>query len=61
VPERELGTTLSICSTLSHAVAVPLPMATGLLWTFGARVPFLPGVAVGAAALIFAERLRRTR
>lgn len=59
VPEQELGSTLSICSTLAHAVAVPLPMVSGLLWYFGTRVPFLPGVALGAGALVYAERLRR--
>lgn len=59
VPRQELGATLSMCSTLSHAVAVPLPIVSALLWRYGTVVPFLPGVAVAAVALIYAERRRR--
>jgi YD repeat-containing protein len=33
--KQELGSTLSICSTLGHAVAVPLPMVSALLWGYG--------------------------
>lgn len=51
VPGPELGATLAICSTLAHAVAVPLPAVGGLLFAFGPAVPFGLGIAIAAAAL----------
>lgn len=56
VPGAELGATLSLCSTLAHAVAVPLPLVLGVLLSFGTALPLAVGIGVAALALVYSSR-----
>lgn len=61
VPQKELGPTLSLCSTLAHAVAVPLPVVGALLLHYDVAFPFLLGIVITAVALVYSGRLGKPR
>ncbi|MBA4495026.1 MFS transporter [Paenactinomyces guangxiensis] len=55
VPKHELSSTLAMGSTLSHMVAVCIPIAGTFIWVpFGSVYPFLFGAVITVLATLFA-------
>ncbi len=59
VGDEELTSNLSLQQTLNHISAIAMPLIGGTVWTlFGARAPFLMGVAIAALSLALAQFMR---
>ncbi|NDI34939.1 MFS transporter [Chengkuizengella sediminis] len=58
VPREELSTTLAVGSTLSHVIAVTIPIVGSLIWfILGSTLPFLLGCIVTVFAAFVSSRI----
>jgi len=58
IPRNELNATLAMGSTLSHVIAVCIPIVGAILWSvFGLMIIFLIGCIVTISAALFSLKL----